>query len=86
MEFISTRGNSPSVSASVAIRTGLAPDGGLYVPESFPKIEISESINDYADFASSIIQPFFEGDPLYDDIPEICRNAFSFDVPLHWLN
>ncbi len=86
MEFISTRGNSPSVSASVAIRTGLAPDGGLYVPKSFPKIEISESYTNYADFASEIIQPFFEGDPLYADIPGICRNAFSFDVPLHWLN
>ncbi len=86
MKFISTRGNSPAVSASVAIRTGLAPDGGLYVPKSFPKIEISESLNIYADFATSIIQPFFQGDSLYDDIPEICRKAFSFDVPLHWLN
>jgi threonine synthase len=86
MKFISTRGKSPAVSASVAIRTGLAPDGGLYVPKSFPKIEISESYTNYADFASEIIQPFFEGDPLYADIPEICGQAFSFDVPLHWLN
>ena len=86
MEFISTRGKSPAVSASKAIFTGLAPDGGLYVPKSFPKIEISESYTNYADFASEIIQPFFEGDPLYADIPEICGQAFSFDVPLHWLN
>ena len=87
MKFISTRGDSPSISASTAIITGLAPDGGLYVPMSFPKIEISESyINNYADFAAKIIQPFFEGDPLYDDIPEICRKAFSFDVPLYWLD
>ena len=86
MEFISTRGKSPAVSASVAIFAGLAPDGGLYVPKSFPRIENIESYNNYADFAAKIIQPFFEGDPLYDDIPEICRKAFSFDVPLHWLN
>ncbi|MCK5199553.1 MAG: threonine synthase, partial [Spirochaetales bacterium] len=57
MEFISTRGKSPAVSASKAIFTGLAPDGGLYVPKSFPKIEISESYTNYADFASEIIQP-----------------------------
>jgi threonine synthase len=86
MEFISTRGNSPSVNASTAIITGLAPDGGLFVPKKFPNIQISDSINNYADFAVEIIQPFFLDDPLYDDIPEICRNAFSFDVPLHWLN
>ncbi|MCK5673817.1 MAG: pyridoxal-phosphate dependent enzyme, partial [Spirochaetales bacterium] len=86
MEFISTRGKSPAVSASIAIRTGLAPDGGLYVPKTFPEVEIPESITPYADFASAVIQPFFEGDPLYNDIPEICRKAFSFDVPLHWLN
>jgi len=86
MKFISTRGKSPSVSASVAIRTGLAPDGGLYVPKTFPEVKIPESVTHYADFASGVIQPFFEGDPLYNDIPEICRKAFSFDVPLHWLN
>ena len=86
MEFISTRGKSPSVSASVAIRTGLAPDGGLYVPKTFPEVKIPESPGNYAEFAAEIIQPFFEGDPLYDDIPEICRKAFSFDVPLYWLN
>ncbi|MDA3939900.1 MAG: threonine synthase [Spirochaetia bacterium] len=86
MEFISTRGKSPAVSASVAIRTGLAPDGGLYVPKSFPNIEISQVQDNYADFAVSIIQPFFEADPLYDHIPEICEQSFSFDVPLHWLN
>ena len=85
MKFISTRGNSPEVSASVAIRTGLAPDGGLYVPKTFPEVEIPKSIPPYANFASRVIQPFFEGDPLSNDIPEICREAFSFDVPLHWL-
>ena len=35
MAFISTRGGA-KVSASQAILRGLAPDGGLYVPESFP--------------------------------------------------
>ncbi len=87
MRFISTRGKSPSVTASDAILGGLAPDGGLYVPEKFP--ELTENLFDpgqpYADFAAGIIKPFFEGDPLYDRIPEICRRAFDFDVPLSWL-
>ncbi len=87
MKFISTRGNSPSLSASEAILKGLAPDGGLYVPEKFPEIEISDSYkNNYSDFASEIIKPFFKNDPLYDEISEICKKSFTFNVPLHWLN
>ena len=43
MNFRSTRG-SAAVSASRAIVKGLAPDGGLYVPESFPKIDSIEKL------------------------------------------
>ncbi len=38
MRFISTRGESPAVSFSTAVEEGLAPDGGLYLPESLPDI------------------------------------------------
>jgi len=86
MKFISTRGKSPAVTASQAILNGLAPDGGLYVPESFPEISMTYLKNlPYSEFASRIIQPFFEGDPLFERIPEICSKSFTFDVPLHWL-
>ena len=36
MRYVSTRGQAPSVSFLDAVLTGLAPDGGLYVPESWP--------------------------------------------------
>jgi threonine synthase len=36
MRYISTRGQSPSLGFSDAVATGLAPDGGLYLPESLP--------------------------------------------------
>ncbi len=88
MKFISTRGKSPAVTASEAMVNGLAPDGGLYVPEKFPEIAMNFLDDDlpYSLFAAKIIQPFFEGDPLFDRIPEICRNAFTFDVPLRMLD
>ncbi len=87
MKFISTRGKSPAVTASVAIVNGLAPDGGLYVPERFPKLpaDLFDPAAPYYQLAAGVIQPFFEGDPLYENIPEICRKAFNFNVPLHWL-
>lgn len=38
MKFISTRGQSPAVSFREAVAQGLAPDGGLYLPESLPDL------------------------------------------------
>jgi threonine synthase len=39
MNFISTRGQVPPVSFSVAVAEGLAPDGGLYLPEALPDLK-----------------------------------------------
>ena len=36
MRFISTRGETPALGFSEAVATGLAPDGGLYLPERMP--------------------------------------------------
>jgi threonine synthase len=38
MRFVSTRGGSPAVGFLQAVEAGLAPDGGLYIPETFPDI------------------------------------------------
>ena len=38
MRFISTRGQTPPVRFSEAVATGLAPDGGLYLPETLPDL------------------------------------------------
>ena len=38
MNFISTRGHAEKVTAAQAIARGLAPDGGLFVPESIPQL------------------------------------------------
>ena len=40
IKYISTRGKSKEVSASQAILQGLAPDGGLYIPTSIPKLDV----------------------------------------------
>ena len=37
MKYISTRGQSPALSFSEILLGGLAPDGGLYLPESYPQ-------------------------------------------------
>jgi len=76
MKLISTRGNSPAVTISQAIDAGLAPDGGLYVPEYFPKYQGGNF-----DLVTTLA-PFFEGDPLSSSLKEICESAFNFPIPL----
>ena len=39
MQFTSTRGQVPPVSFSTAVAQGLAPDGGLYLPEELPDLK-----------------------------------------------
>ncbi len=84
MKFVSTRGKCPRASASEALLAGLAPDGGLYVPESLPRLgaKALDPSTPYAERALALLEPFFAGDRLEAALPTICEDAFSFPVPL----
>jgi threonine synthase len=66
MQFVSTRGRAPSLSFSDAILSGLAPDGGLFVPESWPQLDIRTiagfAAARYEDVALRVIEPFLADD------------------------
>ena len=83
LRYLSTRGNSPAVGLSAAIAAGLAPDGGLYVPETMPRLDTSafDPAGSLADTAATLLAPFFAGDPLADALPAICAEALDFPVP-----
>jgi len=82
--YLSTRGRSPAATISSAIAAGLAPDGGLYVPEALPRLDPArfDPNGSLADTAATLLAPFFAGDPLADALPAICREALDFDTPL----
>ena len=82
--FVSTRGGAPSVPFSQAMEHGLAPDGGLYVPESFPTIDPRTIDPDatLTETAEAVLRPFLEGDELSGPLPEILAEALSFPTPL----
>lgn len=84
MKFSSTRNTAQPVTLGEAIARGIAPDGGLYVPQSFPQIEWqSWQANDsLALDAARLIAPFAQGDPIANEIPAITADAFDFDAPL----
>ena len=87
MNYLSTRGSMSATSLSHAIAAGLAPDGGLYVPEAFPRLDASafDPSGTLADTAAILLAPFFAGDPLATGLPAICREALDFDTPLRAL-
>src|SRR5215207_5011783 len=84
MKYVSTRGAAGPLGLSEAIQTGLAPDGGLYVPERFPAFEVEDfgGLDSLPDIAGRFLAPFFEGDALSAHLPDVCREAFNFPVPL----
>jgi len=85
MRFLSTRGRAPAATLSQAIAAGLAPDGGLYVPETLPRFAGAGGAT-LADTAQALLAPFFVGDALAPELPALCAHAFSFDAPLVPLN
>lgn len=82
MMFVSTRGQSPAVGLSAAIAAGLAPDGGLYVPQQLPPRRDLQPGASIAETATALLAPFFAGDGLEAALPAICATAFDFDAPL----
>ncbi|HSU15845.1 threonine synthase [Longimicrobium sp.] len=84
MRYISTRGQSDPVPLSAAVERGLAPDGGLYVPEAYPPIapEALDGAETLAEVAERLLAPFFAGDVLAPALGAICREAFTVPVPL----
>ncbi|MBN20151.1 MAG: threonine synthase [Bdellovibrionaceae bacterium] len=80
----STRGKSPLVTLEQAFLSGLAPDGGLYVPEVFPFYEWDsfEGIHTVHEIAEKILRPFFIHSSLEPELHNICKYAFNFSIPL----
>ncbi len=64
MLYFSTRNSKEKVTASQAISRGLAPDGGLYVPESLPQLSLDAIKElgkcDYRERACTIMKPFLD--------------------------
>ena len=62
MRYISTRGNAPAKTFTEILLGGLAPDGGLYLPEQYPRVSAAE-LNawrklSYADLAFAVLSKF----------------------------
>ncbi|MCZ6604857.1 MAG: threonine synthase [Alphaproteobacteria bacterium] len=84
--YISTRGRAPAVGFIDALLTGLAPDGGLYVPEAWPQLSAAD-IEDmkglgYAEIATRVMAPFVGDAIAADDFAALVGDTYAvFDDP-----
>jgi threonine synthase len=85
MKWVSTRGQAAPLATSEAIAAGLASDGGLLVPERWPKLAIENSWAElpFAELAQKILLAFLSTSA---DLAKICQQAFTFPVPLRALS
>lgn len=84
MKFVSTRGSAPRASLTEALRNGAAPDGGLYMPEELPAVDLAalEPSAPLAQLGHALLRPFFAGDALESELPAICAEALDIPFPL----
>jgi threonine synthase len=84
--FRSTNGQSPAVNLREALLQGQAPDRGLYLPEQFPRLAPEEiamfAALPYYEIAFRVLSKFTDGIIPDDTLAAICREAYTFSVPL----
>ena len=77
MKYISTRGQAESVDFVTACLTGLAPDGGLYMPESWPQIARHMPGEPYHITAARILSAFAGDSIPHADLLAMCQRAYA---------
>ncbi len=81
MRYVSTRGEAAPLDFIEVMLAGLARDGGLYVPESWPALD-RETIagfagRPYAEVAADVIRPFVGGSIADGDLARMVREAYG---------
>ena len=86
MRYISTRGQAPVRDFTGVLLAGLAEDGGLYMPESWPHFS-ADALRalrglPYADLAARVIHPFVGDCVDFDTLQRLCRESYAgFESP-----
>ncbi|MCH7929508.1 MAG: threonine synthase [Proteobacteria bacterium] len=81
MNYVSTRGEAPALAFDDALLAGLARDGGLYVPERWPRFTEDEIAGlaglGYAELATRVMAPFVGDAIARDDFARIAGDAYA---------
>jgi len=91
ISYISTRGGGKPQTFEQVLLNGLAPDGGLYVPETWPQIDLASlKGKSYTEIAEAVMYPYVEGTIPRDIFSQIIKDTYTNFrhnkvVPLHHL-
>ncbi len=81
VKYISTRGDVPPQSFTQTLLQGLAPDGGLFIPESWPQFDLDKMRGlagvPYAEIAKYVCQPFVGNDIMPNDFNQIVDRVYG---------
>ena len=81
MRYISTRGHAPELDFADVLLAGLAEDGGLYVPQTWPHFSPADLRAmrglPYAELAARVMQPFVGEAIAFHDLQRMCREAYA---------
>jgi threonine synthase len=81
--FISTRGTAPGVTFTAALFAGLAPDGGLYVPDALPAIAFDDLRDaSLVEVGTAIATRFIGRDLPRQELESLLREALNFPIPI----
>ena len=80
-DYISTRGYADALDFAGVTLTGLASDGGLYVPRHWPRFTTEQIASmrglSYVDLAARVMAPFTAGVLTEAELKELCANAYG---------
>lgn len=87
MKYLSTRNKNTTYNLTEVLLLGLAPDGGLFVPEEFTKInpENFKGLS-YLETCKKVLSPFFKDSSLEPFLDRICEEAFNFPLEIKKIN
>src|SRR3954470_14734156 len=77
MRYVSTRGRAPELGFADVLLAGLATDGGLYVPESWPTVPTLLPTRPYAEQAAAVMAPFVGGELGPGVLEAACQAAYD---------
>ena len=81
LRYVSSRGGAPTLDFGDALLAGLAADGGLYVPETFPTLT-DAAPDTYVELAAAVMAPFVDGSVAASSFRVMIEDAYaSFDHP-----
>ena len=86
IKYYSTNLKSPEISFREALLKGLAPDGGLYLPDSLPAITAKEIAGfqgkEYHEIAFNVLKKVIGSEIDDAELSKLCADAYNFEIPL----